>query len=122
MTYTPGCFLQEGARLLSFRFFLTISHLIKTPTFINFSQSCQKRFLCIKDRRQYLSCVLRILAVVSKDAIALYLCFEAIVQKDTIVLHLYFEVSFYKWINLVTNVKHSVCLLLDLLFQYSYHG
>ena len=28
------------------------------------------------------------------------------VRKDTIALHLYFEVSFYKWTNLVTNIKH----------------
>ena len=78
-------------------------------------------FLCIKDKRQYLSRALPVMAVVWKDAIALNSCFEAMVWKDTIVLHLYLEVSFYKWTNLVTNIKHSFCLLLHLPFQYSYH-
>ena len=70
----------------------------------------------LRDRRQYLSGVLPILAVVWKDSIALYSCFEAMDRKDSTVLHLYFEVSFYKWTNLVTNIKHSFCLLLHLIF------
>ena len=28
-------------------------------------------------------------------------------RKNTIILLLYFEVSFYKWANLITNIKHS---------------
>ena len=71
-----GCLRQEGGRLLIFRFFPTPLHLIKAPTFINFSKRFQKStFRSIKDRRQYLSRVLPILAVVWKDVIALYWMF-----------------------------------------------
>ena len=51
--------------------------------------------------------VFYLLVDVWKDATAMCPCFEVMVRKDTIALHLYFEVSFYKWSNLVTNVKHS---------------
>ena len=51
---TRGCLIQEGGRLLSFRFFPAPLHLIKTPTFINFSKGVKSPilFLCINDRRQ----------------------------------------------------------------------
>ena len=70
-----------------FRFLPTPLHFNKTPTFINFSKRYQKfNFIsiCIKDRRQYLSRVLPILAVVWKDVIALYSCFEAFSVKKRI--------------------------------------
>ena len=39
---TLGCLIQDGSRLLIFRFSPAPSHLIKTHTFVGFSKSCQK--------------------------------------------------------------------------------
>ena len=57
--------MQEGGRSLIFGFFPTPSQLIKTPTFIILAKGVKSPilFLCIKNRRQYLSRVLPILAV-----------------------------------------------------------
>ena len=116
---TLGCLIQEGGRLLSFRFFTTYSTLLRPPRLLILSKDVRSPvlFLCIKYRREYISRALPILAVVWKDVIALYSCFEVMVRKDTIVLHLYFENSFYNWANFVNNIKHIFCLLLHLLFQ-----
>ena len=53
--------------------------LLRPPRLLNFVKGFKSPilFLCIKDRRQYVSRVLPILAVVWKDAIAFYSCFEA---------------------------------------------
>ena len=122
--HTLAGLIQEEDRLLVFRFFSPPRTLLRPPHLLILAKGVKSPilFLCIKDRGQYLSRVLCILEFVWKDAIALYSCFEVMVPKDTIVLHLYFEVTFYKWTNLVTNIKHIFCLLLQLLFQHSYHG
>ena len=56
---TLGCLIQEGGHLLSFRFFTTHSHLIKTSTFINFIKRCQKSgFISMHkgQKRVFISC------------------------------------------------------------------
>ena len=96
--FTRECLIQEGCHLLIFRFSSSPYTLLRPPCLLILAKGVKSPilFLYIKDRGQYLSCVLHTLVVVWNDAIALYSCFEAMGRKDTIVLHFYFEVSFYK--------------------------
>ena len=42
------------------------------------------------------------------------------VQKETIVFHLYFGVSFHKWTNLITNIKHCFYHNTNVIFLASF--
>ena len=56
---TLGCIMQEGDRLLFFRLFSQPQNLIKTPKFINSSQSCQKSYFTSKHKEHktvFISC------------------------------------------------------------------
>ena len=96
MNATLGWLIQEGGTLIVF--FPPPCTLLRHPRLLILAKCFRSPilFLCGKNRKQYLSRVLSKLAVVLKDVIALYSCFEAMVRKDTIVLHLYFEVSLCK--------------------------
>ena len=56
---TLGFLIQEGDRLFIFWFFPTPSHLIKTPTFINFSKRCQKPTFISMHKEHICSCLKR---------------------------------------------------------------